>query len=58
MKIVGHNLTTKESFYFFEIAKGLWITSQHFIYNMYFHIAHLLGKYPEEIGRASCRERV
>lgn len=47
MKIVGHNLTTKESFYFFEIAKGLWITSRHFIYNMYFHIAHLLGKYPE-----------
>ncbi len=47
MKKVGHELTTKESFYFVEIAKGLWITASHFLYNMYFHVAHLLGRYQE-----------
>ncbi|HHT9119591.1 MAG TPA: NuoI/complex I 23 kDa subunit family protein [Candidatus Hypogeohydataceae bacterium YC41] len=47
MKIVTQKLTTKESLYFFEIAKGLWITARHFVKNMYFHIAHLYGKYQE-----------
>ena len=43
MKIVGHKLSFLENIYLFEIVRGLVITTRHFFYNMFFHVAHLLG---------------
>lgn len=43
MKTVGEKLSFLESLYLFEVMRGLSITARHFVYNMYFHIAHLFG---------------
>ncbi|HHT9117230.1 MAG TPA: NuoI/complex I 23 kDa subunit family protein [Candidatus Hypogeohydataceae bacterium YC38] len=51
MKIVGHKLSFLENIYLFEIVRGLVITTRHFFYNMFFHIAHLLG-YQQDVEAA------
>jgi NADH-quinone oxidoreductase subunit I len=59
VKIVAEKLSFLESLYLFEVIRGLRITAGHFVYNMYYHVAHLLGlcldvpaavtiQYPEE----------